>query len=156
MSDKLLYDDLIFLDYKANNSKELLMGLAGILYSKGFVKESYINAIIDRENTYPTGLKTPGVNIAMPHTFPEHVNKPAILVATLKDSIPFHEMGNSLNTVDAKLIFMLAVTNPKGHLEILSKLMSIFSQGDKLLSLYNSQNPEELIGQLNGIFIKGE
>ena len=44
----------------------------------------------------------------MPHTYPEHVIKPAILVATLENPIDFHEMGNSSNTVPAKLIFYVS------------------------------------------------
>ena len=87
----------------------------------------------------------------MPHTYPEHVIKPAILVATLENPIDFHEMGNSSNTVPAKLIFMLAVTDPKGHFEILSKLMSIFSQEDKLIDLYNSTQAKEIIDKLNKV-----
>ena len=46
---------------------------------------------------------------------------------------------------------MLAVTDPKGHLEILSKLMSIFSQKDKLIDLYNSTQAKEIIDKLNHI-----
>ena len=60
-------------------------------------------------------------------------------------------MGNSYNTVPAKLIFMLAVTDPKGHLEILSKLMYIFSQEDKLIYLYNSTQAKEIIDKLNKV-----
>lgn len=151
MSTSMLYEDLVFLNYKATNLENLIRDFSQILYTKGYVKESYASALLSREQQFPTGLNTPGINIAMPHTYPEHVNKPAILVATLDKPIAFHEMGNNNNTVQAKLIFMLAVTDPKGHLEILSKLMSIFSQEDKLLDLYNSSQPKEIIDKLNKI-----
>ena len=151
MSTSMLHEDLIFLNYKTTNFKNLIEELSHILYKKGYVKESYTSAILEREKQFPTGLETPGINIAMPHTYPEHVIKPAILVATLENPIDFHEMGNSSNTVPAKLIFMLAVTDPKGHLEILSKLMSIFSQEDKLIDLYNSTQAKEIIDKLNKV-----
>lgn len=151
MSTSMLHEDLVFLNYKATNLENLIRDFSQILYTKGYVKESYASALLSREQQFPTGLNTPGINIAMPHTYPEHVNKPAILVATLDKPIAFHEMGNNNNTVQAKLIFMLAVTDPKGHLEILSKLMSIFSQEDKLLDLYNSSQPKEIIDKLNKI-----
>ena len=151
MSTSMLHEDLIFLNYKTTNFKNLIEELSHILYKKGYAKESYASAILEREKHFPTGLKTPGINIAMPHTYPEHVIKPAILVATLENPIDFHEMGNSSNTVPAKLIFMLAVTDPKGHLEILSKLMSIFSQEDKLIDLYNSTQAKEIIDKLNKV-----
>ncbi len=149
----MLHENLIFLNYKADNQKQLLTDFAKILQEQGYVKSSYAKAIIEREAEYPTGLNTPGIKLAMPHTYPQHVIKPAILVATLQNPITFKEMGNSINTVEAKLIFMLAVTDPKGHLEILSKLMSIFSQEDKLLDIYNSSSPKELISKLDKILI---
>lgn len=151
MNTSMLHEDLVFLNYKATNLENLIRDFSQILYTKGYVKESYASALLSREQQFPTGLNTPGINIAMPHTYPEHVNKPAILVATLDKPIAFHEMGNNNNTVQAKLIFMLAVTDPKGHLEILSKLMSIFSQEDKLLDLYKSSQPKEIIDKLNKI-----
>ena len=151
MATSMLHEDLIFLNYKASNLESLINDLSKILYIKGYVKKSYASALLNREKEFPTGLNTPGINIAMPHTFPEHVNKPAILIATLANPVEFHEMGNSTNTVQAKLIFMLAVTDPKGHLEILSKLMSIFSQEDKLIDLYNSSQAKEIIDKLNKI-----
>lgn len=151
MTTSMLHEDLIFLNYKATDLENLIKDFSHTLYTKGYVKKSYATAILDREKQFPTGLNTPGINIAMPHTYPEHVIKPAILIATLDKPIPFHEMGNNSNIVQAKLIFMLAVTDPKGHLEILSKLMSIFSQEDKLIDLYNSSQPKEIIDKLNKI-----
>ncbi len=149
----MLHENLIFLNYKADNQEQLLTDFAKVLQEQGYVKDSYAKAIIERETEYPTGLNTPGIKLAMPHTYPQHVIKPAILVATLQNPVAFKEMGNSGNTVEAKLIFMLAVTDPKGHLEILSKLMSIFSQEDKLLDIYNSSSPKELISKLDKILI---
>ena len=84
----MLHEDLI-LNYKTTNFKNLIEELSHILYKKGYVKESYTSAILEREKQFPTGLKTPGINIAMPHTYPEHVIKPAILVATLESVLIF-------------------------------------------------------------------
>lgn len=153
MADTMLHNELIFLNYEASSQEDLLKKFSNVLYRNGYVKESYAQAIINREAQYPTGLNTPGIKLAMPHTFPQHVLKPAILVATLKRAIPFKEMGNSSNNIDAKLIFMLAVTDPKGHLAVLSKLMSIFSDKDKLLDIYNSNDKNAIIEKLNKILL---
>lgn len=151
MSESLLHDELVLLDCSANDSEELLRKLAAILKEQGYVKDSYAQAIIDREEVFPTGLNTPGTKVVMPHTDPVHVNKAAILVAKLKNPVLFKEMGNSGKSVEAKLVFMLAVTDPKGHLATLSKLMSIFSDGEKLLGLYNAKTKKEMINQLDKI-----
>ena len=151
MSESLLHDELVLLDCSAKDSEELLTKLAAILKEQGYVKDSYTQAIIDREKVFPTGLNTPGAKVVMPHTDPVHVNKAAILVARLSQPVLFKEMGNSGKSVEANLVFMLAVTDPKGHLATLSKLMSIFSNGEKLLGVYNSKTKTELIEQLDEI-----
>lgn len=149
--ESLLYENLILLDYKADSKEELLRNLAAILEDLGFVKESYGQAIIDRENHYPTGLNTLGVKVAMPHTDPIHVHKPAILVAKLTHPIVFKEMGNGVNDVEASLIFMLAITNPERHVTTLGKLMSIFSDKDSLVSLYEAPTKVEVMQKLNTV-----
>ncbi|VBB07755.1 phosphoenolpyruvate-dependent sugar phosphotransferase system eiia 2 [Lucifera butyrica] len=151
MTTSLLHEELVFLDYKAQENEELLKNLATILNHKGYVKTSYANAVISRERVFPTGLNTLGVKVAVPHTDPEHVNKAAILVAKLSTPVRFKEMGNSGGDVDVQLLFMLAVTDPKEHLATLSKLMSIFSNGDKLLDLYQSDTKKAIINKLDEI-----
>lgn len=151
MIESLLHEELIMLDYTAPNSEVLLGELAQVLKKQGYVKESYAQAVIEREKVFPTGLNTPGVKVVMPHTDPQHVNKPAILVAKLKHPVNFKEMGNSGKDVAAELVFMLAVTDPKGHLETLGKLMSIFSNGEMLLDVYHTQTKQDLIAKLEKI-----
>ena len=147
-NEVLLHEDLILLNYEAESKKELLENLSKILKEKGYVKDSFLEGVIQREIVYPTGLNTNGVKVAIPHTDPIHVKKPAILVALLKKPISFKEMGNGVNDVDAKLIFMLAVKDPNSQVETLSKLMSIFSDKDKLLSIYNSTTTKEVMDRL--------
>ena len=69
--------------------EEALSYLADKLTSKGIVKESYKQAIIDREHVFPTGLQFEAYGIAIPHTDVEHVNKEQIALMTLKEAVPF-------------------------------------------------------------------
>ena len=148
----LLHENLVLLDYECIGDREaVLKNLAGILQAEGYVKDSYTEAILTREREYPTGLNTPGIKVVMPHAAPAHVNKAAILAVKLKTPVTFKEMGNSGKDVEAKLVFMLAVTDPQGHLQTLSKLMAIFSDGDKLLDLYQSGTKQEFMEKLNRI-----
>ncbi|WP_019552318.1 PTS sugar transporter subunit IIA [Propionispira raffinosivorans] len=151
MMASLLHEELVLLNYQADNAETLLKELAIILHQQGYVKDSYIQAILAREKEFPTGLNTPGVKLAMPHAAPKHVYKEAILVAKLAQPVMFKEMGNSGKDVEASLIFMLAVQDPKNHLDALSKLMSIFSQKEKLLEVYNTVDKKRLIEKLNAV-----
>lgn len=140
--------DFILFDVEAENKEELLEQLAAKLYNAGYVKDTFLNAVLEREKVFPTGLPTPGVKVALPHTYAVHVLKPVILVANLKKPVAFKEMGNGINDVMAELIFMLAVTDPKNEVALLQKLMSIFSKEDVLLQLKASSDIETTIGIL--------
>ncbi|CUH97496.1 hypothetical protein P22_3627 [Propionispora sp. 2/2-37] len=151
MSTSLLHEELVLLDYEAEGNEDLIRKLSAILHDKGYVKDSYAQAVVEREEAFPTGLNTLGIKVAVPHTNPEHVKQAAILVAKLLQPVTFKEMGNSGKDVDAELVFMLAVTDPKEHLSTLSKLMGIFSDREKLLDLYQSATKQEIITKLNSI-----
>lgn len=150
-SAALLNKEFIFLDYEADTKEELLENLSNILKDKGYVKDSYINGVLEREKVFPTGLNTLGVSVAIPHTDAKHVEKPTILVAKLKKPVIFKEMGDGINDVEAKLIFMLAIKNPEEQLTTLRKLVSIFSDEQKILSVYNSKSTTEIYEILKSI-----
>ncbi|MDF2674618.1 MAG: hypothetical protein K0R09_2886 [Clostridiales bacterium] len=143
-----LHEDLVFLNYEVKNRDELLIGLSEILIEKGYAKDSYTKGILDREEIFPTGLNTEGVKVAIPHTDAKHVNIPAIVIAKLKNPIVFKEMGSDTNEVEASLIFMLALQNPEHQLETLSRLMTIFSNGEILKSIYEAESASQVIEKL--------
>lgn len=149
--DSLLHEELVVLDYEVRNREELLRNLASILKERGYVKESFIEGVLEREKVFPTGLNTDGVKVAIPHTDAKHVNKPAILFAKLKESVTFKEMGMSGSDVEAKLILMMAVKNPDEQVKTLSNLMSILSKREVLLSLYNCTTKSEVITILSKV-----
>lgn len=149
--EELLHEDLIFINYKAQSKEDLLKKLSRVLREKGYVKDSYTEGILQREVVYPTGLNTEAIKVAIPHTDAVHVNRSTILVAVLNNPVTFKEMGNGINDVDANLIFMLAIKNPNSQVATLSKLMSILSNKERLLSVYNSKTEKEVINVLSQV-----
>lgn len=146
---KLIDPSLIMLNVEATEKEEVITLMAKKLISEGYVKSSYLNAILQREKEYPTGLPTNGVGVAIPHTDIEHVIKPGIAVATLKNPVRFNVMGNPDEEVDVKLIFMLAITEPKGQIDLLKKLVSVFQNRQLLMELCNIKSEEECAKILN-------
>ena len=149
----LLHDDLVFIDYQAKDRKDLLTNLSQVLIEKGYVNSKYTKGILEREQNFPTGLPTSGVKVAIPHTDPQYVNVPAILIAKLKYPIIFKEMGNGDNELPISLIFMLALKSHDSQIDMLSKFMKILSDGDSLKMLYNAKTPKEMIEKLNSLFV---
>lgn len=146
--------ELIYLDVKAKNNEELLSKLSDELYKQGYVKESFKQAILDREKNYPTGLPTPGIKVALPHAKSKYVNKSAILVATLQRPVEFKEMGSRIENIDVELVFMLAVKDPSQQVKVLQKLINFFSKESKLISLKESKEVDYIYNLLIDNVIK--
>lgn len=147
----LINADIIMLEMECVENNEILTAMANRLISKGYAKQGYLQAVLNREKEYPTGLPTNGVGVAIPHADTKYVLKPGIAVATLKNPVKFNVMGNPEQQVDVKLLFMLAIKEPKFQVNILKKLVSIFQVKQLLVKLINIKNEKELADTLNSI-----
>lgn len=124
-----------------NNSKEkILEGMARFLFKKGYVKDTFIKAVIEREKVFPTGLQTKDINVALPHADAEHVIKPAIIISILKKPIIFNVMGESDKEILVKIIFMLALNKPHDQLLMLQQLMNLFQKEGSLETIIKAED----------------
>ncbi|MDT8860847.1 PTS sugar transporter subunit IIA [Alkalihalobacillus sp. MEB130] len=144
MSKMLLDENLILKDVEATSAEEAIRLMAGNLFEKGIVKESYIEAIVEREKNFATGLPTKGYSVAIPHTDKEHVNEKAISVAILKEPVDFVIMGEESETTPVKLVFMLAMNESHSQLELLQRLMQIFQDDEVLHSLAHEESKTKI------------
>ena len=99
--------------------------LASTLNAQGYVKDSYAQAIADREKLFPTALEVGEVNVAIPHCDTEHVNDPAVCVGLLKKPVAWRRMDDPDATCGVTLVFMLALNEPHAHLAMIQKIVGI-------------------------------
>lgn len=92
----------------ANTAEDVIRALAQKLLSKGHVKASFEKAALMREKRSPTGLPFPGIAVALPHAEPEHVESPAIAVATLDKPLTFRQMGDPATKLTVSIVVMPA------------------------------------------------
>src|SRR5699024_1354796 len=108
MKDVFFDESIIFIDLEEDSYENVLRSMGNNLHSQDLVKESFTQAIIDREAEFATGLPTSGVSVAIPHTDVEHVNRKTISVATLKDPVDFGIMGGGPDEkTPVKVVFLL-------------------------------------------------
>ncbi|MDU7241262.1 PTS sugar transporter subunit IIA [Clostridium sp.] len=136
--------ELIFNKLRFKSNEEALIFLSRKLYEKGYVKEEFKDAVISRERQYPTGLASKSVKIAIPHAEHTMVNKSAIAVAILEEPIEFRSMENSEDILDVKIIIMLAIDKPHGHIEMLQKIAVLIRDENALLKSLEADTPEEI------------
>lgn len=115
---------------------------AKILLNKGLVKESYIEAIKKREESFPTGLKFENYGIAIPHTDPEHVINEAILINILEKPVKFEQMASEGLYTDVNIIVMLAIKNKENQVPYLQALIELFQDKEKVNTLLECKNDD--------------
>ncbi|SEJ67699.1 PTS system, galactitol-specific IIA component [Propionispira arboris] len=147
----LLDTELVVLNLELENKYDVMTVLANCLLEKNIVKPSYLQALIEREDVYPTGLQTKEFGVAIPHADIQHVLKPSIAIATLKNSVKFNLMASPENTVDVKIVFMLALTEPQKQLQLLQDLISLFQASHLIKQMLKCDDRQMFIDIVNQI-----
>lgn len=120
---------------QALSRRELLLKMAEIAVENGWAKEGFAQALLEREEKYPTGIHAPGSGIAIPHADAEWTLTPGLIVAVLDQPVVFEPMGGQGGEVEANLIFLLLISNPEDHVAFLSALADFISNAEKLHQL---------------------
>lgn len=136
---------LIVTDLDALDSADALAKLGKVVTEKGYAKDSYAAALVEREKEYPTGLDIDGVGVAIPHVDPSHVNKQAVAIAILKHPVTFIQMGSDDETVDVQLMFMLAVVDPNAHIDQLQRIFEMIQDKAFLEKLMTASDGEQIM-----------
>lgn len=140
-----LNPSLIFTDLKAQDSADVLKQVGGKVIKEGYAKESYVDALLNREAEFPTGLDIDGFGVAIPHTDVNHVNRSGVAIAVLDKPVEFIQMGTDDEITDVRLVFMLSVVEPKKHMDKLQRILEIIQDKDVLEELTGAGNEKEII-----------
>lgn len=147
MDYKEMFDNqLISLDVEGESEEEVFQKVATHLKKLGFVNEGYLGGITTREQKFPTGLITQYLNIALPHSDPEYVEKPFVYIARLKNEVKVKQMGDS-QEMGVKNLFFLGIKDPKEQVGLLQAFMELFMKED-FVSTYIEEKDKKKIYQL--------
>lgn len=144
----ILRPEFVVLHSKAAHSEEVIKQLSDLFLRHNQVKDSYCEAVLEREKRYPTGLVGKGLCVAIPHTDSSHVNESGIAIATLETPVSFGMMGDPAKKLDVELVLLLAVADPHKHLALLRDLMGILSNGPLLESVKEASSAKQVIALL--------
>lgn len=141
-------EELIYLNESYHSQDDLFNRISKDLFEKGYVHDSYQEALKRREIKYPTGLQTEVCGIAIPHTEAMHIKKQAIAVVKLDEAILFKEMVGDAD-VSINLLFFLLVKEKESQVQVLSNLMSLFSNNQFITALLQSESKIQLLETIN-------
>lgn len=142
--EQATFRELIIRNVEAENAEEAIRKVGKLFYDAGFVKDTYIDAVVAREKTFATGLQLAEIAVAMPHTDPQHVNKPGVCIAQLAKPVAFEHMGDPDTTVQAEMLFMMAIKDPDEQVELLQKVLGVFQQSEVVAAFRAAKSDDEL------------
>ena len=146
-----LVPEAVDLGVDAEDAGDVIRTIGGKLLSAGYVRDTFIEAVLEREKTIPTGLPLSGKhNAAIPHTDVEHVIRPGIGMATLVRPVVFKNMVSPDETVEVQLVFVLALEQPKSQIEMLQEVAQVLQRPDVVAALMEARNLEQVHAALQG------
>ena len=138
----LILPEFVKVGLEAEEKEAAIRSLAALLFDKKYVKNTYIDAVLTREKSFPTGLRTLDVHVAIPHCDVGHCINPGIAVGVLKSPVEFTEMATMDKFVDVKIIFLLAITEPEQQVVWLARLVNLFQTPGFLVRLSEAKDNE--------------
>lgn len=152
--EKMLDKRLILAGAELHSRQEVLQELSRLLNKMKYTNENFQEGVTKRENEFPTGLVTTGGNVAIPHTDPKYVKKPAIAVASLKKPVDFYKMDEKEKRIPVNTVFMLAVSKKENQVKLIKRLASSFKNSSLLTELEGVENKEKIYSLLINYLVK--
>lgn len=112
------------------------------LLEKGNIEENYIEKMI--ENIKKLGpYIVLADDVAMPHSRPEDgVNKTGISLLKLNEGVSFGK------ETSVRLVFVLAAQDSNSHIEMITELVDMLQDEEKLTNILQSKTEDEIIKNL--------
>jgi galactitol PTS system EIIA component len=146
-------ESLINVGLKVENQDELFNAMFEKAYKQGFVKETFLPKIKERESIFPTGLSVNNYSIAIPHTDPEHVVEQFIAVSVLEKPVSFHLMEDNTKTTEVQAVLMLGLNQPHSQIEVLQELMQVIQVEEHLEKLIHAKDKSDITALFESIKI---
>ena len=137
---ELLAEASINLDASATSRDDAIRQAGAGLLAVGAIDESYVNAMIDRENSVSTFM---GEGVAIPHgtlASKDSVKSDALSLVRFPEGVDWD--GN-----DVRLAFGIAAQG-NGHIALLSKLATVLMDPEKAAALRAATTTEQVYALL--------
>ena len=122
---ELIAADSVMCRVRAGSRDEVLRLAADHLKQAGYVTDGFFQALLERENMFPTGICFGDTCVAIPHAEPGFVKKPVMLIMTLERPVRFVNMEDCEAEIPVEIVFVLAFTDSEKHLNVLQRLSAL-------------------------------
>lgn len=147
MIKEILTTETVGTNIEAVDWEDAVRKAGRLLVDAGYAEEPYIESMIEVVKEYgPYIVILPGVALA--HARPDcGAKKIGLSLITLKNPIKF---GNEVFD-PVKLLFALCAIDNHSHLELLQEMGLIFEDEEKMMTLADCSNKQELLEKIDEI-----
>lgn len=143
MKKDMIAKELVALDLEVADQAEFFEKMAEKLCKLGYVKDTYCDALKEREANYPTALPVEPYPVAIPHADTQHIIKPFIAPVRLKGTVEWCEMANNDVVHQVRFIFVLGFLKSDEHIELLQVLVDNFQKPELMEKLVKAESEDE-------------
>lgn len=120
--------DTAYVPVSGSTREAVIRELAEYAINHDLAEDGYTEAVLEREQSYPTGLSIPDEDfgIAIPHADPDHVLGEAVLLALPEEPVEFQSMDNPDIPVAAEAVLLLLAAESDEYTRFLSNLANLF------------------------------
>ena len=141
---ELIAADSVMCRVRAGSRDEVLKLAADHLKRAGYVTDGFFQALLERENMFPTGICFGDTCVAIPHAEPGFVKKPVMLIMTLERPVRFVNMEDCEAEIPVEIVFVLAFTDSEKHLNVLQRLSALIRDSGTAAALREAGNEGKL------------
>lgn len=141
---------LLVADVDVGSTEELFDAVNARLTAEHTVRDTFLAAARAREKQYPTGLDFGHSQVAIPHTDPEFIIEPGLLVCRNAQATVFHAMDDPERSLDVRLSIWPLVTDPHRQTAMLAAVISILQDVGSTSRLLTADH-KDLAGFVAGV-----
>ncbi len=140
----LLHEEHILIDLEAKDAREAIQALNHALVASQHTQAEFAEDVWQREQTFPTGLPTQPLAVAIPHADPQHVNASAVCIGLLKQPVTFAQMGSDGSThLPTRIVILLAIKEREKQVALIQELMQVIQSPELLEALLDARSPRQ-------------
>ena len=137
-----LLRDHFYYNQRFNSKDALFEAVSKRLLHDGYVKNGYYDALVSREQKYPTGIES-RINLAIPHADPQEVNKSSFVIVTLAEPLQFASMVEPEKLLEVPLVILLVLNDGKDQIAFLQRITDLAGDNEMLGDVLNKGHEEQ-------------
>jgi PTS system galactitol-specific IIA component len=141
----------ILVKARAKNACSAIKLVNTLLMQTGHTSAEFADDACLREVSYPTGLPTEPVAVAIPHADPDHVHGSAVGIATLASPVAFGQMGtDGTVTLPVRILLLLAIKEREKQVDLIQQVMGVLQSAALLSEMAEAESASELFVLMHG------